>query len=128
MLITAISPAAYRRHANAASARPSSTFAAPAPAPAPRGQSTATIAQDEQSFTLSFDVPGVSREQLVVGMEGNVVRLSSAEGAPRRYRFAAELPQDIDASQSQAKLENGVLTLTLAKVAPVSRVTKLEIH
>jgi HSP20 family molecular chaperone IbpA len=57
-----------------------------------------------------------------------VVRLSSAEGAPRRYRFACELPQDIDASQSTAKLENGVLTLTLAKVIPESRVTELVIH
>lgn len=126
MLFTAIAPAGYRRHRNAAGARPLSTFAEPTPAP--RSRNAATIAQDEQSFTLSFDVPGVSREQLVVGIEGNVVRLSSAEGAPRRYRFAAELPQDVDAEKSHAKLENGVLTLTLAKVAPVSRVTKVEIH
>jgi len=56
------------------------------------------------------------------------VRLSSAEGSPRQYRFACELPQDIDATQSAAKLENGVLTLKLAKVIPVSRVTELAIH
>jgi len=126
MLFTAIAPAGYRRHLYAAGARPLSTFAEPTLAP--RSQSTATIKQDEQSFTLSFDVPGVNREQLVVGIEGNVVRLSSAEGAPRQYRFAVELPQDIDAGQSQAKLEDGVLTLKLAKVAPVSRVTELVIH
>lgn len=126
MLFTAIAPVAYRRHAHTAGTRSLSPFAAPTPAPG--CQSTASITQDEQSFTLSFDVPGVSREQLLVGMEGNVVRLSSAEGAPRQYRFAAELPQDIDVGQSQAKLENGVLTLTLAKVAPVSRVTRLEIQ
>ncbi|MBK9439803.1 MAG: Hsp20 family protein [Comamonadaceae bacterium] len=94
----------------------------------PRSQHSAVLAQDEQSFTLTFDVPGISREQLVVGIEGNVVRLSSAEGAPRQYRFACELPQDIDASQSEAKLEHGVLTLKLAKVVPVSRVTELVIH
>ncbi len=126
MLFAPIAPAGYRRHLYASGARPLSSFAEPTAAP--RSQSAATIEQDEQSFTLSFDVPGVSREQLVVGIEGNVVRLSSAEGAPRQYRFAAELPQDIDAGQSQAKLENGVLTLKLAKVVPVSRVTELVIH
>ena len=126
MLFTTIVPAGHRRHLCGAGPRRMSTLAEPTPAS--RSQSAPTIEQDEQSFTLSFDVPGATREQLVVGIEGNVVRLSSAEGAPRQYRFAAELPQDIDAGQSQAKLENGVLTLKLAKVAPASRITKLEIQ
>jgi len=126
MFFTPVTPAGFRRHLYAANTRALPTFAQPASTP--RSQGAATLEQDEQSFTLSFDVPGVSREQLVVGIEGNVVRLSSAEGAPRQYRFAAELPQDIDAGQSQAKLENGVLTLKLTKVVPVSRVTELVIH
>ena len=126
MFFTPVTPVGFRRHLYASSARPSASFAHPVSSP--RSQGTATIEQDEQSFTLSFDVPGVSREQLVVGIEGNVVRLSSAEGAPRTFHFACELPQDIDASQSAAKLENGVLTLKLAKVVPVSRVTELVIH
>ena len=108
------------------SARPSATFAPPASSP--RGQGTATIEQDEQSFTLSFDVPGVSREQLVVGIEGNVVRLHSVEGAPRQVQRAWELAADIDAVHSSAKLENGVLTLTLAKVEPASKATALTIQ
>jgi HSP20 family protein len=125
--ITSASPAALRRHLYACAERPLAQFIETAAEPR-SPQSSATLEQDEQSFTLSFDVPGVSREQLVVGIEGNVVRLSSAEGAPRQYRFACELPQDIDASQSVAKLENGVLTLKLAKVIPASRVTELVIH
>ncbi|GAB4397230.1 MAG: hypothetical protein OHK0048_04810 [Rhodoferax sp.] len=86
------------------------------------------LTQDEHNYILSFDVPGVNREQLAVGIEGNVVRLTSVQGAPRQYRFACELPQDIDPAQSSAKLENGVLTLTLAKLVPASRVTELVIH
>lgn len=126
MLFTPLTPVGFRRHVYTTS-RPSAQFMEPGQES--RGQSaTATIEQDEQSFTLSFDVPGVSREQLVVGIEGNVARLSSAEGSPRQYRFACELPQDIDATQSAAKLENGVLTLKLTKVVPVSRVTELVIH
>ena len=126
MFFTTTTPAAFRRQLYAAAARPAAQFTTPSPAP--HSQRPSAVEQDEQSFTLSFDVPGVSREQLVVGIEGNVVRLSSAEGAPRAYRFACELPQDIDAGQSAAKLDNGVLTLKLAKVAPVNRVTELVIH
>jgi HSP20 family molecular chaperone IbpA len=126
MFFTPITPAGFRRHVYTAATRPLAQFADPTQET--RSQNTATLEQDEQSFTLSFDVPGVSREQLVVGIEGNVVRLTSAEGAPRQYRFACELPQDIDAAQSEAKLDHGVLTLKLAKVVPASRVTELVIH
>ncbi len=83
---------------------------------------------DESGWTLSLDVPGVSKEQLTIGIEGQVVRIESLEDAPRQYRHAYELPQDIDASSSVAKLENGVLTLTLAKKQPVDTTTRLTIN
>ena len=63
-----------------------------------------------------------------IGIEGNIVRIQSREGATRRYSFAYELPQDIDVATSQAKLENGVLTLKLAKIVPVNQVTELTIN
>ena len=93
---------------------------------ATRQKSTA-IAQDETSFTLSFDVPGIAREQLHIGIEGSIVRIETKEGAARQYKSAYELPQDIDVSASVAKLENGVLTLKLVKVAPVNKVAELAI-
>ena len=85
------------------------------------------LAHDDKSVTLTFDVPGVSREHLSIGIEGNVVRIESREGAGRQYKAAYELASDIDAATSEAKLENGVLTLKLAKVVPVSKVTQLAI-
>lgn len=86
------------------------------------------IEQDDKAYTLRFDVPGVSREQLSIGIEGNVVRLETLPEAARQYKAAYELPQDIDVAASEAKLENGVLTLKLAKVQPESKVTKLAIN
>jgi len=85
------------------------------------------VSQDETSFTLSFDVPGIAKDQLSIGIEGSIVRIESKEGAPRQYKKAYELQQDIDAGSSQAKLENGVLTLKLGKLVPQSRVTELTI-
>jgi HSP20 family molecular chaperone IbpA len=83
---------------------------------------------DDDAYELTFDVPGVSREQLSVGIEGNVVRIETVAGAPRVYKAAYELPQDIDVAKSEAKLENGVLTLKLAKVQPESKAIRLAIN
>ena len=84
--------------------------------------------QDENTFTLTLDMPGIAKEQLSISIEGAVVRIQSKEDAPRRYRAAYELPQDVDSAQSEAKLENGVLTLKLVKKVPVNNATELTIQ
>jgi HSP20 family protein len=87
----------------------------------------AQITQDEKQFTLTMDVPGISKEHLSIRIEGAVVRIDSKDGAPRHYRAAYEFGQDIDSTASSAHLENGVLTLSLAKIVPVSKVAELAI-
>lgn len=87
-----------------------------------------SFTQDEQSWTLSVDLPGIAKDQLNIGIEGAVVRLESTEAATRKVKAAYELPLEIDASASSATLENGVLTLKLAKKLPVSNVTQLAIQ
>jgi HSP20 family protein len=72
------------------------------------------VEQDATSYTLALDVPGIAREQLTIGIEGNVVRIDSKADAPRSYHAAYELPTDLDVASSQARLEHGVLTLKLA--------------
>jgi len=85
-------------------------------------------ASEDKAYELSFDVPGVSREQLSIGIEGNVIRIETLPEAKRQYKAAYELPQDIDVAQSEAKLENGVLTLKLVKVQPADKTVKLAIN
>lgn len=92
--------------------------------PAARG---VQVESTEQGWTLNLDVPGIAREDLGVGIEGQVVRIETRAEAKRQYKAAYELPQEIDAGASEAKLENGVLTLKLARLAPVSKVTQLSI-
>jgi len=89
--------------------------------------STPQYAQDELSYTIGLDVPGISKEQLSISIEGAVVRILSRESASRQYRAAYELPTDIDPALSEARLENGVLTLKLAKKVPVSTATELPV-
>ncbi|MBU3739310.1 MAG: Hsp20 family protein [Rhodoferax sp.] len=84
--------------------------------------------EDESTYTLRIDMPGVAKDQLNIGIEGSVVRIASKEGAPRQYKAAYELPQDIDVGLSEARLEHGVLTLRLGKRQPVRRVSELAIN
>lgn len=86
-----------------------------------------TVEQDEKFYTLSFDMPGLTKEQVAIDIEGSIVRIKSKDGAPRQYQSAYELPQDIDVASSQAKLENGVLTLKLGKQLPAARSTSLAV-
>ncbi|MEO7243036.1 MAG: Hsp20/alpha crystallin family protein [Variovorax sp.] len=85
------------------------------------------LEQDDASWTLSIDLPGLSRDDLSIGIEGTVVRIETKTEAKRSFKAAYELPLEIDTAASEAKLENGVLTLKLGKKVPVSNVTQLTI-
>jgi len=91
-------------------------------------QRSVNVDQDEKAWTLTLDVPGLSREDLTIGIEGAVVRIESKAEAKRQVKAAYELPQEIDVAASEAKLENGVLTLKLGKRVPVSNVAQLAIN
>jgi len=84
--------------------------------------------QNGKAFQLSFDMPGVSREQIQIDIDGAVVRIETLPEAPRQYRGVYELAQEIDSQASSAKLENGVLSLTLAKREPVSTAQRLQVE
>jgi HSP20 family protein len=96
------------------------------------------VSETDSAYTVSFDVPGVTREQLKVSVEGRRVSIETVDvdkplgaaadapkvDAPRslyrersraRYARSVSLPAELDEAASQAKFENGVLTLTLAK-------------
>ena len=113
-----------------------------------RGATTSTaprtpaldVSETDTAYNVVFDVPGVTREQLKVSVEGRRVSIetvdlpkaASVEGtaadAPKeaarslyrersaaRYARTVSLPAEVDQTASMAKVENGVLTLTLAK-------------
>lgn len=90
--------------------------------------STFEVAQDDKGWTVTLDLPGVARDELSIDIEGAIVRIETKAQAKRPFKAAYELPQDIDAANTTAKLENGVLTLVLAKQAPVSKARTIEIR
>lgn len=82
----------------------------------------------DDATTLAVDVPGLRRDQLQLRIEDNMVHLQSVEGAPRQVRRSWELPHEIDAAASCAKLDLGVLTLTLQCTKPVDKTVALNIE
>jgi HSP20 family protein len=86
------------------------------------------VETDETSVTLSLDVPGLSKAQLTIAIEDDVVRIESKADAPRSFKAAYRIATNIDATTSQAKLEDGVLTLKLSKTVPVNRETLITIN
>ncbi len=91
-------------------------------------RSAASVAEDDKAWTITLDLPGIAREELAIHIEGTIVRIETAAEAKRQFKGAYETPQDIDADASNAKLENGVLTLTLVKKAPVSNARTIAIQ
>jgi HSP20 family protein len=85
------------------------------------------VQQDDKAWTVTLDMPGVVREELLINIERTVVRIETKAEAKRQFKAAYELPQEIDVDATAAKLENGVLTLTLAKKAPVSNARQIEV-
>jgi len=104
---------------------------------------TLDVSESDTGYSVTFDVPGVTREQLKVSVEGRRVSIetldaatpTAADGAteqpkaatPRvlyrerstaRYARTVSLPAEVDPASANAKFENGVLVLTLAKKVP----------
>lgn len=85
------------------------------------------VEQNDEAWTLSLDLPGVAREQLAIEVDGTVVRVKTAKEAARQFDVAYELPAEIDADATSAKLENGVLTLALGKKKAVVTSRAIEV-
>jgi HSP20 family protein len=73
------------------------------------------VQEDEKSWTVTLDLPGVTREQLQVSTEGRLVRIETSPEAKRQFKGVYEMAQAINPEGCEAKLENGVLTLKLTK-------------
>ena len=89
------------------------------------------VKESDKAYTVQAEVPGVSKEDIHVSLDGNVVTLRAEikqqdsqakdEKVLRTERYygavarSFQLPQEIDQTQSKAKYENGVLVLTLPK-------------
>lgn len=92
---------------------------------------TLDVAETEQAYTATIDLPGVEKKDIAVAIDGRRVsveansqradekkdgdRVLYRERSAASYSRSFTLPQEVDAQTASAKLDNGVLTLTLPK-------------
>ena len=99
------------------------------------------VVESDTAYTVKLDMPGVTKDDIKISVEGRLVTVQApvrTEAAkPEGERFvhrerevtqwsrSLRLPAEVDQTESAAKLELGVLTLTLAKrsAAAASRIT-----
>ncbi len=89
------------------------------------------VTETEHSYSVKVDLPGMGKEDVKISIDGRRVMLEAtsarqdekkqgervvySERASARYARSFTLPMEIDQTESSAKMDQGVLTLTLAK-------------
>lgn len=100
------------------------------------------VSEDDKSYFVRADLPGVSKDDIKVSVDGDRVSIEAeikreaeekGKNAVYRERYygtmqrSFKLESAVDDSQAEAKYENGVLELTLPKTTSTTR-HQLEIH
>jgi len=89
------------------------------------------VSEHEKAFEVQAELPGVKKEDVKVAIDGQRVTIEGecqqaneqregeqlvySERSTRRYQRSFTLPSEVDDAGAEAKLENGVLMLTLPK-------------
>jgi HSP20 family protein len=92
----------------------------------------ATVLESPDGYTLEVEMPGVSKENLEMWVEENELTILGRRSTPlvegtlihresrsENFRRSFELDPSIDADKISAKIEQGVVTLTLPKAEQV---------
>jgi HSP20 family protein len=92
----------------------------------------ASVTDSAEGYTLEIEMPGVKKDGLDISIENNELTivgrrsLAAVEGTllhresrPENFRRTFELDPSIDANKISAKIEQGVVTLTLSKAEHV---------
>ena len=111
----------------------------------PRANSTApavNVKEDEKAYTMELAAPGIKKEYCRVGIndEGNLTiaienkqehknedkhhHYLRREFSYSNYEQSYTLPDDVAKDQISAKVEAGILTVTMPKMEPKQKVTK----
>ena len=94
-------------------------------------QARLNVTENEQAFDVEVEMPGVKKEDVKVTVEQQRITIEGearredeqregdnvvyAERSTRKFVRSFMLPSEIDDSNAQARLENGILKMTLPK-------------
>ena len=92
----------------------------------------ASVMENEDGYLLQVEMPGVNKEGLEISTEGHELTITGRRGLPtidgtlihhesrrENFRRAFEIDPSIDVNKINAKIEQGLLTVTLPKAEHV---------
>ena len=93
---------------------------------------TSSLTEDGEGYTLQVEMPGVNKEGLEISVENNELTIIGRrslpiidgtiihrESRPHNFRRTFEMDPSINAGKIAAKIDQGVVTLTLPKAEEV---------
>jgi HSP20 family molecular chaperone IbpA len=94
----------------------------------PDGRSRETVEQTEEAHVLRIDLPGLRKEDIQLDLNDRTLTVAAESPADRpfatRYRRAWSLGPEIDTARISARLDLGVLEVTLPKLTPATPATR----
>lgn len=101
---------------------------------------SADIHETDKDYKLTFDIPGLKKEDIHIELDGNQVsifgerkeeqketnaKIHRVECWKGQFRRTFTLPEGVESNQVEANYENGVLQVTIPKVesAPPKRIS-----
>jgi HSP20 family protein len=88
------------------------------------------IAEDENAFLVTAEIPGVKAEEIDINVHGNMLTISGEKKLEQEkkekgyyhlerkygsFRREVALPSDVDSEKIDAAYKNGILSITLPK-------------
>lgn len=91
------------------------------------------ISEDESQFKIEFLVPSLSKKDIMVSLEDNLLKIKyekpedSTQSFIDSFERTFTLPDEINDKKIDAKAENGVLTITIPKLKKKSNSREISI-
>lgn len=83
------------------------------------------VSSTDKQWTIEIPLPGISKEDLKIDFENSMLTVTAnstlKSKAVRNIKKSWALDDTIDVSSIAAKLENGLLTITLPKIKPTKK-------
>ena len=106
---------------------------------------TCEISENKNAYLLKFDLPGLQKDQIKLDLHDNRLTVSGERKEERKeedkehrkhfsevyygsFMRSFTFPQDVDAERVEAKYENGVLTVNVAKTLGQQRSRQIPVR
>jgi len=83
------------------------------------------VSVDEKQWTIEMPLPGISKDNLKIDVEDNMLTVQATPSvkskATKSVKKSWYVDENVDVTSIVAKLDNGLLTVTLPKIKPTKK-------